>query len=282
LASKEVTLKEGLIMIIPQGKSIFNEGIELLRDGGLIQIFIAREDDMNRINWDVLQRLLNICNSLKEDPTSNVCVISGKGPDIFSFGLLNPELRASLSKSEVVKLVRFANEVFNSIESLPQITIAAINGKVIAGGFELALSCDLRYAARHSIMRMPEASWGGFPGAGAPVRLPMIVGAAKAIELICTCSEINAPEMERLGIVQAVYNKEDFMNQVLTIAQKINANGPLAIKGAKNIIRQRLMSGFNEASELSKVLRHSLEWSDDVAEGISAHSQKRIPQFKGY
>jgi enoyl-CoA hydratase/carnithine racemase len=269
-------------MTIPQGKTLFNEGIEIYRDGGLIQILIARENDMNRMNWEVLHRLLSICNSLKEDSTAHVCIITGQGHKAFSFGLLNPELRASMSKLEVVQLVRFANEVFNAIESLPQISIAAINGKVIAGGFELSLACDMRYAVDHSVMCMPEASWGGFPGAGAPVRLPMIVGAAKAIELICTCSEVTAFNMEKLGIVQAVYPQHDFMNQVLNIAQKINANGPLAIKGAKSIIRQRLMGGFHEASELSKVLRHSLEWSDDVAEGMNAFSQNRVPKFKGY
>jgi len=268
-------------MLILQGNSSFNDGIEISRDGGLIQIIIAREDDMNRMNLQVLHRFLEIANSLKEDSTANVYIITGKGHNAFSFGLLNPALRASMSKDEVVQLVRFANEVFNTIESLPQIIIAAINGKVIAGGFELALACDIRYAADHVNMCMPEAAWGGFPGAGAPVRLPMLVGAARALELICTGKEVSAIDMERWGIVQAVYPQSDFMNQVLSVAHKINSNGPLATKGAKRIIRQRLIQGFYEASELSKALRHSLEWSEDVAEGMKAHSQNRVPQFKG-
>ena len=67
----------------------------------------------------------------------------------------------------------------------------------------------------------------------------------------------------------------------MEIARKINTKGPLAIKGTKRIIRTRQMSGFSEAAELSKALRHSLEWSQDVDEGIVAHQENRIPKFTG-
>ena len=96
-------------------------------------------------------------------------------------------------------MVRLANAVFDKIEALPQVVIAALNGVTRAGAAEITLACDMRIAASHATFAVPEAKWGGFPGAGAPVRLPGIVGRARALELICTARELNAQEMETLG-----------------------------------------------------------------------------------
>ena len=107
-------------------------------------------------------------------------------------GLLNPEIRGSLPKNEVLDFVFLANRVFDAVEALPQIVIAAINGTVMAGAVELALACDIRLVADHAKLSMPEAKWGGFPGAGGPVRLPMVVGHGHAMDLIGTGREIDA------------------------------------------------------------------------------------------
>ena len=188
---------------------------------------------------------------------------------------------ASYTKDEIVNLVLRANAVFDAIEALPQIVIAAINGKVVAGASELCLACDLRYAVAHATWVMPEATWGGFPGAGAPVRLPRIVGRARALELICTGREIDAPVMERLGLVQGVFPRENFAASVAAIARTIAGNGPLAVRGAKQIVAAREAPGFRPARELSDALRRKLEWSHDVDEGIAAHAENRKPTFLG-
>ena len=180
-----------------------------------------------------------------------------------------------------MNLVLRANAVFDAIEALPQIVIAAINGKVVAGASELCLACDLRYAVAHATWVMPEATWGGFPGAGAPVRLPRIVGRARALELICTGREIDAPVMERLGLVQGVFPRENFAASVAAIARTIAGNGPLAVRGAKQIVAAREAPGFRPARELSDALRRKLEWSHDVDEGIAAHAENRKPTFLG-
>jgi enoyl-CoA hydratase/carnithine racemase len=99
-------------------------------------------------------------------------------------------VRASYTKEEILDLVRIANRLYDAIEALPQIVIAAFNGAARAGAAELSLACDIRLAATHATFRLPEALWGGFPGAGGPVRLPGIVGRARALELICTGREI--------------------------------------------------------------------------------------------
>ena len=259
----------------------FPEGVRLARDGGVVTLTLDRPTDLNRLSPEVIVRLGSIAESLREDPEANVLVITGSGTEFFSMGILNPAIRASYAKDEIVRLVRLANRVFDAVEALPQIVVAAINGKVLAGAAELCLACDLRYVASHATFSMPEASWGGFPGAGAPVRLPMLVGKARAIELICTGREIDAAEMERIGLVQAIYPGDRFAEAVATTARRIAASGPLATKGAKRIIAARQEPGFRAARELSDALRHALEWSHDVDEGMAAHREHRKPTFRG-
>ena len=257
------------------------EGLTLLREGGVCTVTIDRPDDLNRLSPAVIARLGVIADALRDDTAINVLVITGAGADVFSMGILNPALRASYTKDDIVNLVLRANAVFDAIEALPQIVIAAINGKVVAGATELCLACDLRYAVGHATWVMPEATWGGFPGAGAPVRLPRVVGRARALELICTGREIDAPEMERLGLVQSIYAPETFSSGVAAIARTIAGNGPLAVRGAKQIAATREAPGFRPARELSDALRRKLEWSHDVDEGIAAHTENRKPRFLG-
>lgn len=257
------------------------EGLLVTREAGVTTLTIDRVADQNRLSPELVDHLGALVVRLREDSETHVVVITGAGNDIFSLGLLNPAIRASLAKEEVVRLVRRANTLFDAIEALPQIVIAAINGKVLAGAAELCLACDLRFAASHATWQMPEASWGGFPGAGAPVRLPLLVGKARALELICTGREISTAEMDRLGLVQGVYQGEGFGQKVADIARTIAGNGPLAVQGAKRIASARQEPGFRAARELSDALRHALEWSHDVDEGIAAHKEDRKPRFTG-
>jgi enoyl-CoA hydratase/carnithine racemase len=255
--------------------------LKLEREAGVLTVTIDRPADANRLSPEAIAELGALAETLREDASTNVVVITGGGSAIFSMGILNPALRASFSKDDVVRLVMRANRVFDAIESLPQVVIAAINGKMLAGAVELALACDLRYASSAATMMMPEATWGGFPGAGGPVRLPMLVGKARALELICTGREIDAPEMERLGLIQGAFPAQSFQEKIREIATRIAASGPLAVRGTKRIIAARQAPGFGAARELSDSLRHALEWSADVDEGIAAHRENRKPKFTG-
>lgn len=263
------------------GSESFAEGIVLERNGGVLNLSIDRPDNMNRLLPEVLERLFKIAEALRDDAETQVLVISGAGDEYFSMGIMNPEIRASFSKEQVIRLVRLANRTFDAIEALPQIVIAAINGKVLAGGVELCLACDIRYAAAHATLCMPEAQWGGFPGAGGPVRLPQIVGRARALEIICTARELDAATMREYGLVQEVKPGGELRGFVAGIAARIAANGPLATRGAKRIVSTRQASGFPEARELADSLRHALEWSHDVDEGLASHRENRTPKFLG-
>jgi enoyl-CoA hydratase/carnithine racemase len=244
-------------------------------------ITINCPDDMNRLNPVSLLELGEMVATLRKRDDIHAVVITGTGDDWFSAGLMNAEIRAGMTKDDVIDYVVNANRIVDNLEALPQITIAAINGKVMAGASEVALACDIRIAGEHSTLMLPEARWGGFPGAGAPHRLPMAVGHAHALELIATAKEIDAKEMERIGFIQHIHPKGNVLAAALETAQAIGANGPLATRGSKTIARARQEPGFRAARELSNTLRYALEWSHDVDEGLSAAQAGRTAKFTG-
>ncbi len=249
-------------------------------DGRVMIIMLDRPTDENRLTRDVLMALQETVDRLATDDEIQAVVITGRGR-AFSMGILNPTVRASYTKPQVLEMVRLANRLYDAIEAVPQIVIAALNGSARAGAAELSLACDIRLASADATWAVPEALWGGFPGAGGPVRLPGIVGRARALELICTGRELDAAEMDRLGLVLAVYPADRLLPEARALATRIAASGPLATRGAKRIMDVRARSGFTAARALSDALRQAFEWSADVDEGAAAHREGRPPRFTG-
>ena len=251
------------------------------REGRVAVITLNRPDDENRMTREVLARLGAIADELAGDEETLAVILTGSGGKFFSAGMLHPKVRATLSREQILGMVRLANTVFDRIEALPQVVIAALNGVTRAGAAEMTLACDIRIAASHATFAVPEAKWGGFPGAGAPVRLPGLVGRARALELICTARELNAQEMEHWGLTLSTHAPEKLMDAAYDIANRIAACGPLAIRGAKRIVNLRERAGFAAARELSDALRHALESTSDMAEGQAAILEGRAPRFTG-
>jgi len=245
-------------------------------------ITINRPEDLNRLTPGSMALLGEYIAGLKLNNDVHAVVVTGAGDQMFSAGLLNPDIRSKMSKDEVIAFVRLANKVFDDLAALPQIVIAAINGDIVAGAVELALACDIRTAADDITLSMPEATWGGFPGAGAPHRLATAVGHARALELICTGREATAVELLEYGIVQSLHPRKKLLDVAQSLAKTIGENGPLATRGTKRILRARLAPGFDDARILSDDLRTLLEWSDDIDEGLTAHQEGRKPKFSGH
>lgn len=257
------------------------DGLLIKRDERIARIVLDDAASGNLLRLDWLLALGDLAAQAADDPLLQVVTIVGSGLEWFSAGLLTPDLRTSLGKPRVLERVRLANRVFDAIEALPQVVIMGFNGRVRAGAVELALVGDYRIAADHATLACPEAKWGGFPGAGGPVRMAALIGMGHALDLLCTTREIGAAEMAAMGIVQRVVPKAALHDDVEAMAQAIAANGPLATQGAKRILRMREHAGSRAARDLSDALRHALEWSADVDEGIGAQREGRTPRFIG-
>ncbi len=255
--------------------------VGLTISGPVARITLTRPDDLNRLTEAALGRLLTIAGELAGNPDVHVVVIRGQGAETFSMGILNPTIRSQMTKDDVLRVVFLANAAYDAIEALPQIVIAGLNGMARAGAVELALACDIRVAARHASVAMPEAKWGGFPGAGAPVRLPGLVGRGMALELIATGREVGSDEMARLGLVEHVYDSAAFDAELDKLVGAIAASGPLAVRGAKRIVGVRTEPGLRGARALSDALRRALEATHDIDEGLAAHLANRTPKFTG-
>ena len=261
--------------------TVAKDGVVFTLEGPVATVVIERPDDGNRLSREVLAQLKEIAARLKVNPEVHVLAIRGHGSDCFSMGVFGPVRRAALSKEQALAVVALANEVIDAIEALPQIVVAGINGQIRGGGAELALGCDIRIAAEHARLAFPEARMGGFPGAGAAVRLPAAVGNARALELLCTGREIDAAEMLRIGFVERMVESKRFDDELASLVATIASCGPLATRGAKRVVKVRSEPGFRAARELSDALRNALEYSRDVDEGIAAHREGRAPKFTG-
>ena len=257
------------------------EGLSFRTEGPVAIVTIDNASDQNRLTPRAITGLGHIAERLNGRDDLHVVVIRGTGDEYFSTGLLNPSLRSRMTKDEVISLVLQAAAVFDALEDVPQVVIGGLNGAVRAGGVELALACDIRIAAEHVRLAMPEAKWGGFPGAGGPLRLSRLIGRARALELICTGRDVGAAEMEKVGIIQQVAKAADFDQALWALVEAMASSGPLAVRGAKKIMKASEGPGFGEARRLSDDLRRRLEWSADVDEGMLAHREGRPPRFTG-
>lgn len=251
------------------------------RDGKVVVITLNRPDEGNRWRKEMLYAFEPVVAELNRDEEAQVVVIRGAGDEYFSWGAFDPAIRGGMQKEEIVEFVLRGSRLRDAIELLPQIVIAALNGKARGNGVELALACDLRYASERATISFPEADMGGIPGGGGPARLPSVVGRARALELLCTGREVGAEEMVRIGFALAAYPHARLMDEVLAIAHNIAEKGPIAIRGAKRIAHTRLAPGLAEARQMSDALRARLEWSHDVDEAIAAHREGRKPRFTG-
>jgi enoyl-CoA hydratase/carnithine racemase len=164
---------------------------------------------------------------------------------------------------------------------MPQPVIAAIQGFCMGGGFELALYCDLRIAAENAIFSFPEMTLGAYPGAGAAVVLPRLIGRGRAKELFFTARRIAADEALALGIVEHVVANGTVLEKANQIAAEIKRSSPLGVAGIKQMVNFGSDLPFEQANALNDKLRRPLEATEDYLEGISAFFEKRPARFVG-
>jgi enoyl-CoA hydratase/carnithine racemase len=251
------------------------------REGKIAVITLNRPEDGNRWRKDMLYAFEPVVDALHKDEETQVVIVRGAGDEYFSWGAFDPAIRGGMDKQEIVDFVLRGSRLRDSLELVPQIVIAALNGKARGNGVELALACDMRYASDRAAISFPEADMGGIPGGGGPARLPAVVGHARALELLCTGREVGAEEMMRIGFALAVFPHARFMEEVMNVARAMAEKGPIALRGAKRIAQARLAPGLAEARRMSDALRAKLEWSHDVDEAIAAHREGRKPRFTG-
>lgn len=251
------------------------------RNDGIVTLTINRPDEKNILSDEVLNLLIDHICALDQDNSARVVVLTGEGREFFCGGVFNLQQMARLMPEQIQTRRRRANELFDRLEALMHPVIAAVNGRAKAGGFEMALACDMRVAASHASFVMPENTLGMFPGAGGPIRLPRLVGMGKAMEIIMTGREVRANEALSIGLVERVAPSDKFEDEVHRLAEAIAATGPLGNRAVKKLIKASLETNTQIARAYSVALREPLASSADTAEGIAAYCEGRPPRFQG-
>lgn len=235
---------------------------------------------VNALSAQIMEELDQTLEMVRENSDVQTVILTGggnkafvAGADIKQFIEMPPEVGYELVKS--------GHQIFNKIENFEVPVIAAIEGFTLGAGCELAMACDIRVAGDKALFGQPEVNLGIIPGYGGTQRLPRLVGAGKAKELIFTGDNIDASEAYRICLVDILVPAGEALSQAHTLSAKIQKKGPLAIRAAKKAITKGLDLPMDEALEFEAVQFKSLCSTEDQKEGARAFLAKEKTQFQG-
>jgi enoyl-CoA hydratase len=244
--------------------------------GAIARIVLDRPEKLHALDPEMLTALEDAISAAEQSHDVRVIVLESTGQKAFCVGA---DILAwtALSPLEMWSdWVRRGHRIFERLERARQPVICAIQGFAFGGGLELALACDLRIAADSARFAMPEAKLGTVPGWGGTGRLPKLIGGARAKQMIFTGEQISAETAERWGLVNEVVSAVTLRESVITLAEKVCANAPVAVQTAKQLI------AHPSAAILESLASAANAFTDDAKEGIAAFRERRPPQFKGH
>jgi enoyl-CoA hydratase len=241
------------------------------RRGRVLLITLNRPDAMNSVNNALATGLLAAIAELDGDAGLTAGVLTGAGRG-FSAGM---DLKAFLKGEDVSGLFTFVQH--GSKKPL----IGAIEGFALAGGLEMALTCDLLVAAKGAKLGIPEAGVGLFAAAGGLLRLPSRVGYSKAMEMAITADPITADEAFEYGMVARLVEKGEAVEAAMALAERVARNAPLAVAASKQLVRATQGVTEDEFWALQAPLQKTVFTSDDSKEGPRAFAEKRPPEWTG-
>jgi enoyl-CoA hydratase/carnithine racemase len=247
----------------------------------VVVVTLARESRANSLSRALILELGRIGRQLESDTAVRAVVLTGSGDKAFCAGADLKE-REGMSLDDVRAQLELYQTELHWLRRLPVPTIAAINGTALGGGLELALLCDLRVAAEHAVLGLPETSLGIIPGAGGTQLLPRLIGEARAKELILRGSRVSAREALALGLVNRVTNAGDsVLDDTLAWLRPIADGAPIAQRAALRAVRAALETPLADGFALERSLYDACLESEDRKEALRAFAEKRPPRFLG-
>jgi enoyl-CoA hydratase/carnithine racemase len=248
----------------------------------LAYVTLNRPERRNAIDPATSKELLDAFTAFKENDDLWVAIVTGSGDQAFSAGadlVAMAEAFKGGGEGGAMMSVPFAG-ITRGFECWKPL-IAAINGYCLAGGLELALSCDIRIAAEHATFGLPEPKRAIIPGAGGTQRLPRAVPLAFAMELLLTGDRFDAETALRFGLVSRVVPADRLMATAEEVAGRILECGPLAVRAIKQAALEGRQMPLEEGLKLESKLAGEVFRSEDSREGPTAFAQKRKPAYKG-
>ncbi len=248
-------------------------------DDGVVTLLL-RNPPVNALSQRLLGELACQLAGAAADPTVRAVVVAGDGPN-FCAGADLKELAATPA-AQAATLLQRGVDTFRALAQLPVPSIAALHGMAVGGGLELALACDLRVADDSTKLGAPEVAYGLMPAYGGTQRLPRVVGAAKAKELVFTGSLVGAAEALRIGLVNKLVSGGQDLRAARDLAHTIGQKAPKAVRAAKRALAEGAEAPGDAGQELeSRLFLQEILPSADLAEGLRAFGERRPPKFTG-
>jgi len=254
------------------------ETINLTIEEGIATVTLNRPP-VNALNSKLFSELGQVAAQLEADPSVRVIIITGSGDKAFVAGADINEMK-DLDPVAMYRFCQVSGGAFRALENISKPTIAAINGLAFGGGCELTLTCDFRLAADTAKFALPEINLGIIPGGGGTQRLPRLLGAAKAKELLMLGEIIDADAACQCGLVNKVVPMSGLMDEAKALAKKLAAKSSLAVSIIKNSVNQGLNMNLGEALDFEAKNFILVFTGDDRREGFGAFVEKRRPKFK--
>jgi len=256
----------------------------LERRGKTAIIILNRPEAYNSLNHEVWREITNAWIEVKDDPEIWTIILTGAGDKAFCAGQDLKEM-ARLKKEAEQEGRPFVSAMPEISPAkyleMPKPVIAAINGFAIGGGLELALACDIRIAADHARLGLREVCQALIPGAGGTQRLPRFIPFGLALEMLMTGDLISAEEAYRIGLINRVVSLTELMPTAQALANKINENGPLAVRAVKEAAYKGIQMHLHEGLRFETLLLSKVRQSEDAWEGPMAFAEKRKPNYRG-
>ena len=244
------------------------------KDSGVARITLDRPK-FNMMNIEMMDEINNLLETLMQDDDLKCIVLNAEGKH-FCTGV---EV-ADHKPDKVDDMIATFNRIFELTEQIEVPIIATVQGYCLGGGMELAIACDVIVAAESAQFGQPEIKVGFFPPYAA-IRLPQLVGPARAIEICTTGRFYSAADARRMGMVAYVSEDDRLGETTAEIVKEIQTNSPCIIRLNKRAVRQHLGLAFKPALEgVSDLFLNTLMKTEDTLEGIASYEEKRKPVWK--
>lgn len=242
----------------------------------------------NTLSVSDLMRLRKTLSACQDDEQVRVIVLTGAGDRAFCCGHKEPLQAASVFVAGTLKSRETEAEEggysrlfdFSDLDIWKPV-IAAVNGACLGGGLEMALQCDLRIAATSATFGLPEVCEASIPAAGGVQHLLRVIPAAHAMKIALTGEPVSASQALNMGLISDLLPPDQLLSTALDLAERIAANGPLAVQSVKRLAWQAAHQAPRDFATQAQLHWGLLQGSEDLAEGRLARSERRQPKYTG-
>jgi enoyl-CoA hydratase/carnithine racemase len=249
--------------------------LKLRLERPIARITLSRPEISNRFDDRGLREIALACQEIDASDAISVTFVTAEGAD-FCTGWEDSQGEGSRPESTL------SPDPFGPLAGLHCPVVVAIQGACVSAGLELALACDVRIAADNARFALPEVAQGALPRAGGSQRLPRLLGRSIATSMLLLGEELDAEAAYRAGLVSRVFPATDLARETDAIVARIAAQGPLALRYAKEAVLQGGQLPLDQALRYELDLSVILQTTRDRAEGVQAFLEKRPPNFEGH